>query len=153
MFLIDIDPDLWAGTDKGIFNVKYRLLKIAFAVWVGIWLFFVARELCKKSVIRDYASLWSGSLEGKRAYVTGQRLYDFLLFCKANLPQKATYALEGIEDGSIEKRRAAYYLYPLIEAGSPDFVLVFGKAGFSRDGYGNFAAMDGSRYILKKAKE
>jgi hypothetical protein len=35
----------------------------------------------------------------------------------------------------------------------PDFVLVVGKAGFSRDGYGNFAAMDGIRYILKKAKE
>jgi hypothetical protein len=107
--------------------MKYTILKIVFAVWVGLWLFFFARELFIKDNLRDYKALATRDLGGKHAYVTGERLYGFLKLCKDSLPSHATYKLTGIEDGSIEKRRAVYYLYPLVESNDPDFVLVYGK--------------------------
>lgn len=108
--------------------MKYGILKIVFAVWVGLWGFFFARELFIKDNLRDYRTLVTRNLEEKHAYVTGERLYDFLNSCKENLPERATYRLDGVEDGSIEKRRAVYYLYPLLESSDPDFILVYGNA-------------------------
>ncbi len=107
--------------------MRYTILKIAFAVWVGLWLLFIARELFVKDNLRDYRTLATRTLEEKHAYVTGDRLYGFLKSCKENLPPRATYRLIGIEEGSIEKRRAVYYLYPLIESSDPDFILAYGN--------------------------
>lgn len=133
--------------------MKYRILKILFLVWMILWLMFVARELFVKSNIADYRALLSRTLEGKRSYVTGDRLYDFLTFCRKNLPPDAAYELAGVEDGSIEKRRAVYYLYPALESRDPEFILFYDIAGPARGGYEKSASMDGSRYILKKMKE
>jgi hypothetical protein len=132
--------------------MKYTILKITLAVWVGIWLFFVARELVIKDNLRDYKALIGKSLEDKHAYITGERLYAFLKLCKANLPPRATYRLVGVEEGSIEKRRAVYYLYPLLEGGDPEFILVYGAPGVGKDGYMMFAEISGSGYIMKKMK-
>ena len=128
------------------------ILKIAFAVWVVLWIIFVARELFIKDNLRDYEALATRTLEEKHAYVTGDRLYGFLKFCKENLPQNAAYRLDGVEDGSIERRRAVYYLYPLLESSEPDFVLVYGSPAAEKNGYLAVAGMGGSGYIMKKIK-
>ena len=132
--------------------MKYKILKIVFAAWAVTWLFLVGRELFVKNNLRDYKALIGRSLEGKHAYITGERLYDFLKFCKANLPDRATYSLTDIEEGSIEKRRAIYYLYPLLEDGDPDFILVYGKCSAKKDGYMMFAGSSGFGCIMKKMK-
>ena len=132
--------------------MKYTILKIVFAVWVGLWLFFFARELFIKDNLRDYRALATRNLEEKHAYVTGERLYGFLTFCKENMPPRAGYRLTGVEEGSIEKRRAVYYLYPLLESVDADYVLVYGSAAAEKDGYLTLAGMGGSGYIMKKIK-
>jgi len=132
--------------------MKYKVLKIAFAVWIGLWLFFVARELVIKDNLRDYKALITRSLEDKHAYMTGEDLYRFLKFCKANLPGRATYRLTGLEKGSVNKQRAVYYLYPLLESGDPDFILVYGSCSAKEDGYMMFAGSSGFGCIMKKMK-
>jgi len=132
--------------------MKYTTLKIAFAVWIGLWLFFVARELVIKDNIRDYRALVTRSLEDKHAYITGEDLYCFLKFCKANLPGRATYRLIGVEGDSIEKRRAVYYLYPLLESGDPDFILVYGSCIAKEAGYMMVAGLGESGCIMQKIK-
>ena len=104
-------------------KVTEAILKIIFAVWIALWIGFFARELFMKNNLRDYSALLSRTLEGKHAYVTGDKLYSFLEYCKKNMPEGATYKIIGVEEGSIERRRAVYYLYPNVEGKNPDFVI------------------------------
>jgi hypothetical protein len=132
--------------------MRYRIVTLVFIVWIVLWACFFARELFVKGNMRDYRELISRTLDGKRSYVTGDNLYEFLVFCWNNAPKGSTYALEGLDEGSIEQRRAAYYLYPLIEGPNPDLVFVYNKASLAKSGYAVVAALDDSRYILKKVK-
>lgn len=101
----------------------YKILKIVFMVWIALWIMFFARELFIKNNIRDYMALSARDLEGKHAYVMGDKLYGFLAHCKDSLPVNATYNIVGIDEGSIERRRAVYYLYPNIENDNPEFII------------------------------
>ncbi|MBN2453514.1 MAG: hypothetical protein JXB40_04555 [Candidatus Omnitrophica bacterium] len=116
-------------------RIAEAAFKAFFAAWVALWLAFLARELVVKNNIRDYAALLSRDIEGKHAYVTGDKLYAFLDYCKNNIPENGTYSITGMEEGSIERRRAVYYLYPRMESSDPGFIV------------------DISEYALKKAKE
>lgn len=115
--------------------MKSILLKILLIVWVVLWAIFFIRELFVKNNARDYAALLSRTLEGKHAYVTGDKLYSFLLRCKKDMPDMAAYKIIGIDEGAIERRRAVYYLYPAIESDKPDFIV------------------DVAQYTLKRVKE
>ncbi len=108
--------------------MKNLLFKIIFLAWVVLWASFTIRGLVVKGALKEYRALLPMSLEEKHSYMAGKRLYDFVLSCKDTLPVGARYRLEGVEEGSIEKVRAAYYLYPLIESDKPDYVLVFGES-------------------------
>lgn len=131
--------------------MKYRILKLILAIWIMLWLAFTIRGLIKKGNFYDYKILLSRPLEGKRSYVTGDRFYTFLLFCNKNLPRGAGYGWIGIEEGSLDKRRAAYYLYPHLEkTDGAEFILVYDKPNMIIGGYEIFAKLDEARYILKK---
>jgi len=104
-------------------KVTEAILKVLFVVWIALWIGFFARELFVKNNIRDYTALLSRTLEGKHAYVTGDKLYGFLAYCKKNMTDNATYKLVGFDEGALERRRAVYYLYPNIENRDPDFVI------------------------------
>jgi hypothetical protein len=138
-----------AQLSGGYGGVKSAVLKIIFLAWVIVWAFFVARELLVKDNLRDYIALAGRSLEGKRAYVTGEDLYGFLNFCRANVPSGAKVSIAGLEDGSLERRRAVYYLYPLTESPEPEYILAYGKAAAGREGYPESAAGEHGR-IYKK---
>lgn len=112
-----------------------NMLKITLIIWIALWAVFFIRELVVKKNMRDYMTLFSRTLEGKHAYVTGDKLYAFLLSCKKTMPSGATYKMNGIEEGSIERRRAVYYLYPNVESVEPDYII------------------DASQYTVKKAGE
>jgi len=131
-------------------NIKNKILTVLFAVWVAMWVAFTLRELFLKVNLRDYLVLVSRSADGKRSYVTGDELYGFIELCKNATPEDAKYDIIGIEDGSIEKRRLVYYLYPRTESGDPDFIFVYRSPGFGREGYKDFKRFDDSKYILKK---
>lgn len=119
-----------------------------------LWLSFIARELFWKGHFYDYMILLSRSLEGKRSYVTGDRFYEFLIFCNKNLPPVAEYEPLGLQEDSLDKRRATYYLYPHLEKKDAEFLLVYDRPDIRKSGYELFAELDEARYILKKkAKE
>lgn len=112
--------------------MKNNIFKIALLVWIVLWAWFIVRELFVKDGIETYKALLDRDLEGKRSYITGDRLYEFLNFCKKNMPEGSSYKMVGLEDGSIDKRRAVYYLYPDLESNEAGYVL------------------DAQKYILKK---
>lgn len=126
-----------------------RIFAALFAAWVILWLMFGARELFFKGQARDYAELFRRSLEGKRAHVTGERLYRFLAFAKEVVPEGASYELIGLEDGSLDKRRATYYLYPRAEKKDADFVLAYNRDATRRGKYDEIGSISPSRHIPK----
>lgn len=113
--------------------MKNDIFKIAFGVWVILWAWFLVRELFVKDNLDIYRALLQRSLEGKRSYVTGDRLYEFLMSCRNRMPEGSTYKIVGLEEGSLDRRRAAYYLYPDLESNEPAYIL------------------DTEKYILKKS--
>ncbi len=138
--------------------MKRKILIGIFAVWIILWIGFIARELFRKRYFYDYKILLSRSLEGKHSYVTGDAFYEFLTFCNDKLPKGTKYDLAGILggkdiiDGSIDKRRAVYYLYPNMPDKKAHFILIYDKLGVRKTGYSIFAELDDKRYILKKAR-
>ncbi|MBN1527205.1 MAG: hypothetical protein JW919_06465 [Candidatus Omnitrophica bacterium] len=131
-------------------NALKRIFAAFFAAWVVLWLMFAGRELFVKGAARDYAELLPRPLESKRAHVTGERLYKFLAFAREVMPEGASYELVGLEEGSLDKRRAAYYLYPRVEKDKGDFILVYNKDAALRGKYDEIGNIDASRHILKK---
>ena len=133
--------------------MKKIMVRVLLVVWVVLWVMFVARELFFKGGLRDYRILIGRDLEGKHAYVTGDDLYGFIAFCRENIPDRATYAFEGFEEGALDTRRATYYLYPRMEKPDPDFICVYMLPDRPRAGYGLFKKRGDTGYILKKGKE
>ena len=130
--------------------MKFRILKIAFLIWILLWVWFVVRELIIKENLADYKNLIAMGLESKHAYITGTTLYEFIAFSNDKLPDSASYRLIGLEDGSHDKRRAVYYLYPHIERSDADFLLIYGASAETHKGFEKYAVLDDTRYILKK---
>ena len=113
-------------------KLKNILFIAFFTAWVIIWISFNAREIFAKGGLNDYRNLLSRTLDGKRSYVTGDRFYAFLVSCNERLPDGAEYELAGVEEGSHDRRRAVYYLYPHMEKKDAEYLL------------------DAGRYILKR---
>ena len=130
--------------------MKRTILTIAFGIWITLWALFIARELFRKGYFYDYKVLLSRSLEGKRSYVTGDRFYEFLIFCKRELPPGSSFRLVGMKEDSIDKRRATYYLYPLMEKEEAEFLLVYDSPDMEQALYVPLARLDKERYILRK---
>jgi len=133
---------------------KKNVFVLLFAAWVIIWIAFTARELFLKNNLGDYKMLMSRSLEGKKSYVTGDRLYEFLTFCNNKLPVGADYMWSKTNKEDIGMRRATYYLYPHLEREGADFMLVYEEPNFTKTDYAVLAKLDESRYILvRKGKK
>jgi len=128
------------------------IVRIILAVWVILWAIFLVRPFFKKDLMRDYSNLSRLSTEGKRAYVTGPRLYEFIRVCNQSMPGPSSYGIIGIEKDSLEHRRVRYYLYPNVEKEGPKFLLVYGTKNYEREGYKIFKILDLDRYILRRVK-
>jgi len=137
--------------------LRYKPFKVfvtlAFVIWTMVWISLDIREVVAKGNLRDYKVLAHRSLEGKRAYVTGDSLYEFLVFCNDKLPEGATYRWTKTDKPDHARRRATYYLYPHMEAEEADFLLVFNEPFSVRSDYEIFSKLDDTRYILKKKKK
>lgn len=130
---------------------KSNILKMILTAWIVLWIFFLWREMFNKGYIRDYRILLSRDTDGKRSYVTGDEFYAVIKLCEDRTPSDSTFRIEGVKEGSIDERRASYYLYPrILKPDRPDFVLVYRTSGFPREGYDEFAGIDKDRYILKR---
>ena len=109
-----------------------------------------ARDLIKKGHFGDYKILAFRNIPGKRSYDYGDNLFEFLEFCKTALPESANYDFAGVEKLSLEDRRAVYYLYPHIKKGKADFLLIYNKPAFKKEGYRLYKKLDNFRFILER---
>jgi len=132
--------------------MKKSIYRVLLIIWAILWALFTVRELVVKKNMNDYRTLFSLSLENKHAYITGKRLYEFIDFARARLPEGSSYKLIGIENGSIDQRRAVYYLYPRLQKDDADFLLVFDASVDVTGRYRDFAGLDSARRILVKEK-
>ena len=128
------------------------VIRIALTAWVILWAIFLIRPFFKKDMGIDYSNLSKLSTEGKRAYVTGPRLYEFIRVCNQFMPKPSSYEVIGIEKDSLEHRRVRYYLYPNVEKKEPEFLLVYGTKNYEREGYKIFKVLDLTRYVLRRVK-
>ena len=121
-------------------------------IWIVLWIFFTARGFVvdkDKSTFKDYANLVCADWDGKRAIVFGKDLYEFLKFCKTNLPPEAGYEVVGMSKDFIDLPRLVYYLYPSIKDNDPKFILVYKKPGFSKEDTYPYASLNKESFILK----
>lgn len=132
-------------------NMTGKLLtRSILIIWIAVWAIFLVRPYFKKGLFNDYRALLGLSLEGKRGYVTGEGLYDFIKFCNDAISAPATYNIIGLEEDPLGSRRAIYYLYPKIETPEPRFLFVYGVKNFSKESYSLFKSLSPDKYILKR---
>lgn len=107
-----------------------RIFKLILAIWVALWAFFLIRA-DKPGQYRALFDLYSLKSEAKMRYVTGEKLYDFLLSCRGSMPEGATYELSGFKKFSIDEVRARYLLWPFKAGESEaDFGIICGEKGY-----------------------
>jgi len=124
------------------------VLKSVLAVWIALWLFFLARE----DKDGQYASLnymYTHSASENARYVVGADLYDFLILCGKTMPPGSTYRLDGFGNFSIDAVRARYILWPLrsVEKDA-DFIAVYGRTDASYPGYSWRAGGGGMNCVI-----
>jgi hypothetical protein len=103
--------------------------------------------------MKEYVALLSRNADGRASYTYGDDLYEFLKFCKNNLPDDSGYELIGISVDSLEFRRSAYYLYPKIQSKNAKYILIFNMPKYTRNGFTVFKKIDESKFILVREKD
>ncbi len=131
-------------------NIYKKIFFIFLVAWVVIWLNFLIRDLTKGKQLKEYKILLSQDAIGKKSWTYGDRLFELLRLAEKSLPEDASYALSGVDDTSVDYRRAIYYLCPRLKTDNASYVLVFDRPGYKQDGYILYRELDPSRFILKK---
>ena len=125
------------------------ICQIVFIAWTAIWLLFLIRGLVKGEA-NDYRNLLGKSLEEKRAYVSGEEFYEFILFCGKIIPENSDYKVQANYDESMDYFRFAYYIYPSMRnLDNPEYIACY-KVKFSEKGYRRAASLSEDKYILKR---
>ena len=125
------------------------IFTIIFITWVFMWLLFFVRGLVKAE-LKDYKNLFGKTLEEKEAYVSGKEFFDFINFCKKEIPKCATYSVEANYDQTMDYFRFAYYIYPVKrDRDDPDYIVCY-KMKFAKATYIRAAALADDKYILKR---
>lgn len=128
----------------------YLVIRTVAVVWIALWINFIGRDLFRKGAFRDYLNLIPRSAEMRRSYVYGDDFFEFLSFAKRNLPEGASFRLEGIEPLSHDHRRAVYYLYPVRESDTAEYILVYRDPEYVPRGVRRVASLDKERYIMRR---
>ena len=124
------------------------VLKSVLAVWVVLWLFFLARE-DKDGQYEALKYIYTHDAPENARYVVGADFYDFLVLCAETMPPESTYRLDGFGEFSIDDVRARYLLWPLrrVEKDA-EFVAVYGNADASYPGYRRLTWGDGINGVI-----
>lgn len=115
-------------------------------MWLFYWIWPVAKNPAR---LRTTLALLQGSVEDRRAVAYGSDLHQFLQFCKEKLPPGSTFRLVGIDDASIEKVRAFYFLFPCLVSKQAEYILVYNNPTYREGDARLFAALNPSRFILR----
>ena len=127
--------------------------RIVFTTWVFMWLIFLVRGLVKGEA-REYKDLFGKTLEEKRAYVAGEDFYEFILFCKATIPEDSDYKVVASYDDSLDSFFVSYHMLPILQnLDNPEYIPCYKKRKFSEKGYQPIAVLSKDKYIIKRNKD
>lgn len=98
-----------------------KIGKVIFAIWVFLWIFFLARGFAKGG-LEKYIMFFCSARDEKYSYILGKDLNGFLNLCRDRIPENGTYKIEGTLDEH-NRFRLVYYLYPRKENRDPDYLL------------------------------
>lgn len=126
---------------------KKKILAALFITWVCLWMVFLVREE-KGDQYKTLIKMYSSCGPEKIRYIVGPELYDFIGFCKENIPAGATYAISGFEKYSIKEVQSRYLLWPLRSVKNAEYIVLYGSGNVP--GYREFKSFEGKGSILKK---
>ncbi|MDD5422033.1 MAG: hypothetical protein WC592_07850 [Candidatus Omnitrophota bacterium] len=130
-------------------SVNYKLISV---IWVFIWLLFSVRGyiLTDSKVFKN--SLGK-SVEQKKRNLMKSGLYDFVLFCQKNIPEKENFVFvyDAKALDPVEGSRVSYYLYPRKMIKDAPYIMVFDMSGYKKEGFKLHASLSKNSFILRKA--
>ncbi len=130
---------------------KDRFFKVIIIIWMVLWVFFLVRE-DKDGQYQTLNSLYRSIGEEKIKVLYGSDMYDFLAYCRGEIPGGSSFEIIGIEEFSIDQVRARYFLWPLInKEGEADFKIVFAVKAPKIPGFRMFREYGGKGYIFARA--
>ncbi len=128
-----------------------KIFAVIFAAWIVIWFNYYLRDMTKGKYFKEYGVLLSRDEDGRKSRIYGDRLFGMLRLAERNLAEDVSYEMVGVDEASVDYRRAIYYLAPrTITDGQAQYVLVFNKPGYVRDGYTLYRELDDSNYVMKR---
>jgi hypothetical protein len=133
-------------------NEISKPLRIILSLWIPVWIFYWIWPVVKKPErLRTTVALLREDADGRRAIAFGENFYRFLQFCKQKLPAHSAFRLVGVDDASIDRVRAIYYLYPCVASSSPEYILVYENATYREENADLHALLTPTQFILKKS--
>jgi len=129
---------------------KRVAFRAVFVIWLILWINFIARDLFVKKNFRHYKELLKRDEARRRSYVYGDDFYNLLSLAADNIPENATFNLIGVEEFSIDYRRAIYFLYPRLESHEAEYSIVYNDQNYGSSLYALCAKLDEHSVILRK---
>lgn len=119
--------------------------------WLILWVIFMVRENKKGEYVK-LGYLYTHSDAEKKRFIMGGDLYDFVDFCKKNIPSGGSYNLIGIEN--LDMVRARYMLWPAVMSQiEPEFILIYKSNLFIPENYELLKQFQQTGYILKRKEK
>jgi len=127
-----------------------KVCMIVLIMWCVLWIFFLFRE-DKSGQYGLLVKFYKAAGYEKYQLIYGKDLYDFLLFCKKEIPEGSTYCLKNFDDFDVKKVRSQYLLWPLRATKvDPDFIILPGELIDIPENYEMCFQLDGKGYVLSR---
>jgi len=128
--------------------VKKNIYLLVVFLWLILWVVFLIKQNKRGEYIQLKFLYTHNDAERKR-FIMGQDLYDFVDYCKEQIPAGKTYKFVGIE--GLDMVRARYMLWPAImDPFDPEFVLLYKSNEVVPGGYGVLKKVNDAEVIFKK---
>jgi len=130
---------------------KDKIFQVSIVIWMILWLFFLVRQ-DKDGQYEMLGKLYRAEGEEKIKVLYGTDLYDFLVFCRKEIPEGSSFETLGFEEYSIDTVRARYFLWPLkSDEGKTDYKIVYSDKVRDIPGYKLFKRHGITGYIVARS--
>ena len=132
---------------------KQNVFRLVIGIWLVLWVVFIIRE-DKDDQYAGLKYLYTHGYTHKVSHTTGKDLFEFIMFCRKNMPPDATYEITGFDTLSIGEVRTRYYLWPARNVGkNGEYMVVYGAGGGPIPGYKAYRTLKGKGSIRIKEGE
>jgi hypothetical protein len=129
---------------------KYNVFRIVIVIWLVLWVVFIIRE-DKDDQYAGLKYLYSHGYTHKVSRITGKDLFEFIIFCRENIPAGATYEIKGFEMFSIDEVRTRYYMWPSRNVSkNGEYMIIYGAVVGGAPGYEEYMTLEGKGSIMMK---